>query len=79
MFGWRGNSHPDPVQPGQAFRVAARSHRGTRSVLIWEVERVYTGPDGIRHAHLFCQTDPKLTKVLALSALLDPILYEQIR
>ena len=79
MWFWGTKRRSDErVQPGQKYRTAARSRFGQPLSLMWEVERVYVGPDGMHHARLLRLPEHNNPKVVSVDALLDPELYEPI-
>lgn len=58
------------VERGQRYREAGRSGTGSGG-LVWQVENVFTGTDGIEYAGLVCAADRSLRKTLAIAALGD--------
>ena len=48
---------------------------GQHSPVIWELEKVIHGSDGIEYARLILASDRAETKLVSLSALFDPTLY----
>ncbi len=48
---------------------------GQSSPVIWELEKVIHGSDGIEYAQLIQTSDRAETKLVSLSALFDPTVY----
>ena len=48
---------------------------GQPSPVIWELEKVIHGSDGIEYAQLIQTSDRAENKLVSLSALFDPTLY----
>jgi hypothetical protein len=56
-------------RPAGEVAVGARYFRRDAPSIIWEVQSLFVGKDGIRYAGLFCISDPTLRKTLSQSAL----------
>ena len=51
---------------------------GQHSPVIWELEKVIRGSDGIEYARLILASDRVENKLVSLSALFDPTLYTPV-
>ncbi len=56
-------------RPATAVSVGARYYRRESPNIIWEVQSLFTGKDGMLYAGLFCVSDSTLRKTLSQSAL----------
>jgi len=56
-------------RPAGEVHVGVRYFRRDAPRIIWEVQYLFVGKDGIHYAGLFCISDPTLRKTLSQSAL----------
>ncbi len=72
---WKKNKEP---VPGQRYRKAGQNAMGQSSPVIWELEKVIRGSDGIEYARLIRASDRAENKLVSLSALFDPTFYTPV-
>ena len=72
---WKRN---DEASPGQRYRRAGKDRFGQSSPVIWELDRVTSGSDGLEYAHLIRVRDRTDHKLVSLEALLDRSLFEPL-
>ena len=72
---WKKNKEPIP---GQRYRTAGQNAMGQPSPVIWELEKVIHGSDGIEYAQLIQTSDRAENKLVSLSALFDPTFYTPV-
>jgi hypothetical protein len=56
-------------RPATEVSVGARYCRRDTPNIVWEVQSLFVGKDGMHYAGLFCVSDPTLRKTLSQSAL----------
>jgi len=56
-------------RPAGEVTVGNRYYRRETPGIVWEVQSLFTGKDGVAYAGLFCTSDPTLRKTLSQSAL----------
>jgi hypothetical protein len=56
-------------RPATEVSVGARYYRRDAPSIVWEVQSLFVGKDGMRYAGLFCISDHTLRKTLSQSAL----------
>jgi len=56
-------------RPAAEVSVGARYYRRDAPGIVWEVQSLFVGKDGMHYAGLFCISDPTLRKTLSQSAL----------
>jgi hypothetical protein len=56
-------------RPATEVSLGARYYRRDAPKIVWEVESLFVGKDGMHYAGLFCVSDPTLRKTLSHSAL----------
>jgi hypothetical protein len=56
-------------RPAGEVTVGSRFYRRETPGIVWEVQSLFTGKDGVPYAGLFCTSDPTLRKTLSQSAL----------
>ena len=56
-------------RPATEVSVGARYYRRDTPNIVWEVQSLFIGKDGMHYAGLFCVNDPTLRKTLSQSAL----------
>ena len=56
-------------RPAGAVVVGNRYYRRETPGIVWEVQALFTGTDGVAYAGLFCTSDSTLRKTLSQSAL----------
>lgn len=56
-------------RPANTVAVGCRYFRRESPSIVWEVQSLFVGKDGVAYAGLFCISDPTLRKTLSQSAL----------
>jgi hypothetical protein len=56
-------------RPATEVAIGARYYRRDAPSIVWEVQSLFVGKDGMHYAGLFCVSDPTLRKTLSQSAL----------
>jgi hypothetical protein len=56
-------------RPGTEVSIGARYYRRDSPKIVWEVQSLFVGIDGMHYAGLFCVLDPTWRKTLSHSAL----------
>jgi hypothetical protein len=56
-------------RPAGEVTVGSRFYRRESPSIVWEVQSLFVGKDGVRYAGLFCTADPTLRKTLSQEAL----------
>jgi hypothetical protein len=66
------------VEIGTLFRSLSEGAFGRTSRTVWKVIAISESASRYAHANLADTADPLSTKMVAVSALLDPDLYQQV-